>query len=311
MACTKSVSEIKQLIEKLKAQGAVLSDVAWQAALACVGDPYVYGAVGEECRPAKRRQYGAKFYLKGHETIVTKCKALSWDNKTNTCVITGNCEGCKWNLPVMMFDCRGFTRKLFQMVFSFTLWGGTVKGQWDDDRNWKAKGEIADMPRDTLCCLFVYDSKKKKWMHTGLGLNDETVEASSGVQHFTKRNKKWTHWAVPKCVEGDVPMPTNPTLKKGSKGEYVTKLQTLLKEKGYDLGKWGVDGDFGSATLAAVKAFQKANGLTVDGIVGKNTWNALLKDEPRCYEVIVKDLTESQAKALCSMYDHAEMKEVG
>ena len=38
--------------------------------------------------------------------------------------------------------------------------------------------------------------------HTGWGLNDETVECSNGVQHFTKRNKKWTHWALPRGLYG-------------------------------------------------------------------------------------------------------------
>ena len=36
-----------------------------------------------------------------------------------------------------------------------------------------------------------------------------------------------------------------------------------------------IDGKFGSKTEASVKAFQKANNLTADGIVGKNTWRAL------------------------------------
>lgn len=68
---------------------------------------------------------------------------------------------------------------------------------------------------------------------------------------------------------------TMKTLKNGSKGTQVKVLQYLLNQQSYAAGK--EDGIFGANTLAAVKAFQKAKGLTVDGIVGKNTWAALLK----------------------------------
>lgn len=64
-------------------------------------------------------------------------------------------------------------------------------------------------------------------------------------------------------------------LRKGSKGSQVRTLQRLLTAVGCECGN--VDGIFGSRTLIAVKVFQKAKGLTVDGVVGKNTWNALLK----------------------------------
>lgn len=57
------------------------------------------------------------------------------------------------------------------------------------------------------------------------------------------------------------------TLRKGSKGEDVKKLQTLLK--------LSVDGDFGPKTEEAVKKFQKEHKLTSDGIVGPKTWEAL------------------------------------
>ena len=66
-------------------------------------------------------------------------------------------------------------------------------------------------------------------------------------------------------------------LRKGSKGEQVKTLQRLLIALGYDLGGYGADGDFGGKTDTAVRAFQKAKKLTVDGIVGKNTWDKLLK----------------------------------
>lgn len=66
-------------------------------------------------------------------------------------------------------------------------------------------------------------------------------------------------------------------LKNGSTGEQVKNLQRLLIAKGYTLKKYGADGNFGNETETAVKAFQKVNYLTVDGIVGFNTWTKLLK----------------------------------
>ena len=63
-------------------------------------------------------------------------------------------------------------------------------------------------------------------------------------------------------------------LKQGAKGDAVKALQILLNGYGFSCGS--VDGSFGPATLAAVKAYQKANGLTVDGSVGPATWTKLL-----------------------------------
>lgn len=65
------------------------------------------------------------------------------------------------------------------------------------------------------------------------------------------------------------------TLRKGSKGAEVKTLQRLLTAIGYPCG--AADGIFGSTTLSGVRAFQSAYKLTVDGVVGKNTWTALLK----------------------------------
>ena len=63
------------------------------------------------------------------------------------------------------------------------------------------------------------------------------------------------------------------TLRQGSQGEQVKEVQRRLKQWGYYNGS--VDGVFGVATRAAVIAFQKKNGLTADGIVGKATFEAL------------------------------------
>jgi peptidoglycan hydrolase-like protein with peptidoglycan-binding domain len=67
-----------------------------------------------------------------------------------------------------------------------------------------------------------------------------------------------------------------PILRLGDSGDSVVILQERLIAEGYNLGSAGADGVFGSATDTAVKAFQNAHSLTADGIVGLNTWTALL-----------------------------------
>ena len=74
-------------------------------------------------------------------------------------------------------------------------------------------------------------------------------------------------------------------LKKGNTGDDVKKIQQALSDLGYDLGKWGVDGILGSATTEAIKAFQKAQGLTVDGIIGPDTIAALEKASEKTNEL--------------------------
>ena len=65
-------------------------------------------------------------------------------------------------------------------------------------------------------------------------------------------------------------------IKSGSKGEVVELVQRMLNEKGYACGS--ADGIFGTKTENAVRSYQKAKGLSVDGIVGDNTYAKLLAD---------------------------------
>lgn len=64
-------------------------------------------------------------------------------------------------------------------------------------------------------------------------------------------------------------------LKNGREGDDVKELQSMLLQLGYDLGKWGADGDYGDATEMAVREFQKDHGCGVDGEVGPETIAAL------------------------------------
>lgn len=66
------------------------------------------------------------------------------------------------------------------------------------------------------------------------------------------------------------------TLKRGCKGEDVRALQILLKGRGYNGNMNAPDGSFGPNTEGAVKLYQKAKGLTVDGIAGPATLRSLM-----------------------------------
>ncbi|MFD6907936.1 peptidoglycan-binding protein [Streptomyces sp. NPDC060077] len=64
------------------------------------------------------------------------------------------------------------------------------------------------------------------------------------------------------------------TLRTGSTGAQVSAAQWLLNSQGFDAG--AVDGEFGPGTASAVRSFQSARGLSVDGAVGARTWTGLL-----------------------------------
>ena len=69
------------------------------------------------------------------------------------------------------------------------------------------------------------------------------------------------------------PPPTWPTVKKGASGERVRSIQYLLRQAG---DTTAVDGAFGPGTETDVREFQTAKGLTVDGVVGPQTWARLV-----------------------------------
>lgn len=69
---------------------------------------------------------------------------------------------------------------------------------------------------------------------------------------------------------------TRGIVKKGNRNQCVSWVQQRLCELGYGVGNSGVDGIFGQATKNAVLAFQKSRGLSADGVVGYNTYMALI-----------------------------------
>lgn len=100
--------------------------------------------------------------------------------------------------------------------------------------------------------------------------NGSYATSPTYINTITSIIKKYNLAQYDTCMTGKEELPI---LRKGNKGYYVGYLQEKLNSFGYNCGK--VDKIFGSKTLAAVKAFQKAQNLVVDGVVGPKTWAKL------------------------------------
>lgn len=86
-------------------------------------------------------------------------------------------------------------------------------------------------------------------------------------------------------------------LRYGQSSEAVKKLQENLIKLGYDLGAWGADGDFGKATVKAVKQFQKDNGLDADGEAGPLTLAAIEKKLTSSAKVEINEEADTPSAA--------------
>lgn len=110
----------------------------------------------------------------------------------------------------------------------------------------------------------VHASINEKGTIEGGQTGDQTGKEILIANYYYNSSKPWT--SVLRYTGDDTPVQT--TLKLGSSGAAVTELQKKLNILGYNLS---VDGSFGNATDAAVRDFQRKNGLAVDGIVGSAT----------------------------------------
>ena len=96
---------------------------------------------------------------------------------------------------------------------------------------------------------------------------------SSGIWNFVEPiedTPRWVHFDERQVASG------YPLLRRGNRGVYVCILQDALINLGYNTG--GLDGVFGANTYNSVLNYQKTRGLTVDGLVGNNTWRTLMTE---------------------------------
>lgn len=130
------------------------------------------------------------------------------------------------------------------------------------------------------------------WFHTHM--NEIAESAAKGLCEY---------FGIPYVAPAattSTPVVTTTILRKGSAGPEVKSLQKKLLQIGYYLGSYGADGDYGDATVTAVRKFQKDNSLAVDGEAGPNTLAAVGKVLP---------IVQQEQKAIANRLRQAQPKD--
>lgn len=241
-----------------------------------LGRPYWYGTFGQVANETLLKQKRAQ-YPNYYDQSKYKVKFES-------------------QLGQKVHDCSGLIKG--------ALWCNEIDGKpiYDSTQDLGANGfinngctetgDISSIPN--IAGLLVWRSG-----HIGIYEGNGYVLEARGHDYGVIRSKlsdgNWKKWGKCKWViYGAAPQPepqptpvSNKTCtltalvcKKGTKDPAVKNLQLLLNGKGFtgkEAQKLTIDGDFGSSTDYAVRNFQLAKNLEVDGIVGSKTWEALLK----------------------------------
>ena len=211
----------------------------------------------------------------GIGTITPAGGTIAWDDPTTTEVVANKSYG--WTYTPTDTNYTTLTGSIQLWHKSTSSGGGSYYVP-----------TVPDMPMLYRGCTGDAVKTLQDKLNT-LGYNSGNVDGIFGaktyaaVTAFQKTNSLGVDGIVGKLTWAKLydatpvnvtPVTTQPMLRTGSRGDAVRKLQEMLNVKGYTCGN--VDGIFGSKTYAAVLAFQKANGLAADGIVGPLTWGKLV-----------------------------------
>jgi N-acetylmuramoyl-L-alanine amidase len=195
-------------------------------------------------------------------------------------------DNAQWKGP---WDCAEFTSWLVYQV-SGRLYGCTDNGDDPDEadaftgawrRDARILGDIVSVAdaAATAGAFVLRAARDKRIGHIvvsdGSGGTVEAAGANRGVVAGSLQGRIWdTGILVPwidyvRATTATAPITSPPILRQEARGECVRKLQLALASAGFDPGP--IDGIFGRQTTAAVHAFQIANGLVPDGVVGPQT----------------------------------------
>ena len=297
-------------------------------------------ALIDKFRQALSENWGYIWGTAGEKWTAAKQKELEKTKDSDRA--QGREYGSKW-IGHTVADCSGLFSWAFKQLGGYMYHGSdTMYRKYCVNKGELRKGKRTDC--GTLkpgTAVFVWNGKK--YSHVGLFVGDGTVIEAMGTINGVTTTRvtagKWTHWGelvgidyvntgkeassnvISTGAAGGVEKSSlsRTTLRKGSKGDAVRELQTMLLKLGYGLGPCGIDGDFGKATEAAVRSFQSDHRLTVDGIAGPATDGELeksvnaisVKPEEATYSVTIGGLDLTQAQAIMNNYPGNSTLEVG
>ena len=297
-------------------------------------------ALIDKFRQALSENWGYIWGTAGEKWTAAKQKELEKTKDSDRA--QGREYGSKW-IGHTVADCSGLFSWAFKQLGGYMYHGSdTMYRKYCVNKGELRKGKRTDC--GTLkpgTAVFVWNGKK--YSHVGLFVGDGTVIEAMGTINGVTTTRvtagKWTHWGelvgidyvntgkeassnvISTGAAGGVEKSPSgqPTLRRGSKGDAIRELQTMLDKLGYDLGPCGIDGDFGKATEAAVRSFQSDHRLTVDGIAGPATYGELeksvnaisVKPEEATYSVTIGGLDLTQAQAIMNNYPGNSTLEVG
>lgn len=204
------------------------------------------------------------------EEMVMRLYRTYGNSKYNLAYYTGKLNEGKGRIGA---DCSG-------SFYPMSGYDTTANGYYN---KCVSKGAVGSLPKATPCMVFIKEGGKMVHIgwYDGAGKVFEMRSSRMNVR-YDALSDRWTHWGKPEFVDYTAEKKKEETivvelneLRSGQKGEQVKTVQRLLNAMGYSCG--AVDGIFGAKTDKAVKSFQRKEGLTRDGIVGKKSWNAMLK----------------------------------
>ena len=228
-------------------------------ALGQVGRPYWYGTYGQissaSLYAAKKAQYPSAYTAQDYTD--------QFGFKVHDCI--GLIKGALWSetpdeAAVYVKDQDVSTNGMYKAAVE--------------------KGRMNTFPKHPGQLVFKGDLSDL--YHVGVYIGTNMIVEAKGHAYgvvVSKLTSSWTYWCQCPWAEDDtgnlaVKAPFN--MSYGDSGKEVQLLQMALAMRGYDIGRWGMDGEFYKATDKALREFQKDHGLEVDGIAGTQTWQEFI-----------------------------------
>lgn len=223
-------------------------------------------------RKAKAEKWG---YIWGMRGQVWTQKMQ--DNATRDMTVQ---YGSKW-IGRRVADCSGLFVWAYDELGHDIFHGSNTIFNKHTSNTGAVYGEVEILPGTA-----VFQVSNGRRTHIGLYVGGGKVIEARGTRSGVIESdlSEWDEWGMLSAVDytdmaPDVIITGIKTLRRGDSGLSVKDLQEQLIAIGYDVGSKGADGVFGARTAAAVEEFQRKNGLTADGIAGKQTMAALRKTD--------------------------------